>query len=70
VTVEKKKLPTEPESGRADICLDWLMVGRTEKRGEQAPKHQVMTTIMSAMWSHALPAGVLQSSSMLTDTCA
>jgi len=33
----RKKPPSEPEPGRAAICLDQLGVERTEKRGQQAP---------------------------------
>ena len=33
----RKKPPSEPEPGRAAICLDQLGAERTGKRGQQAP---------------------------------
>jgi len=33
----EKKPPSEPEPGRAAICLDQLGAERTGKRGQQAP---------------------------------
>jgi len=36
VMVERKKTPAEPDPGRAVIYLNWLVVERTEKRGQEA----------------------------------
>jgi len=43
-TFNKKKPPYELEPGRAAICLDWLGVERTGKRGQQAPGDSSLQT--------------------------